>query len=61
MGQQVDFGMLPDRILEIMQVLRFAAVVDQNDVGKAVFQQAVNDGGELLVRVQGGQNNRYVG
>ena len=57
----MDFRMQPGRVLKIVKVLRFAPVVDQDNVGKAVFQQAVNDGGELFVRVQGGQNYRYVG
>ena len=59
-AEQMDFRMQPGSVLKIVEIFRFAAVVDQDDVGKAVFQQAVNDGGELLVRIQGGQNNRYI-
>ena len=59
--QKMDFGVRRGSVREVVQVFCPAAVVDQNDVREAVFQQTVNDGGELFVRVQGGQNYRYVG
>ena len=41
---------------EIVEILFLAAVVDQDDIGEAVLQQAVDDTVQLLVRVQGRQN-----
>ena len=53
----MDFRMGRGGIRKIVQILLFASVVDQNDVGKAVFQQAVNHGGELFIRVKGRQDD----
>jgi hypothetical protein len=43
--------------LEIVEVLRLAAVVNKNDVREAVFQQTVDDGQQLVVRIQRGEDN----
>ena len=61
MVQQVDFRMLGSQIREIVKVFRLAAVVHQNDMGKPVFQQAVNHGDQLFIRVQRGQYNGNFG
>ena len=57
MVQQGDFGMGAGGIGEVVQIFWLAAVIDQDDVRKAMGKQPVNDGGELFVRVQGGQHN----
>ena len=59
--QQGDFRVFFSQLGEVMQVLLLAAVVDQNNVGKAVFQQAVNHGYQLFIRVKRGQNHRNLG
>ena len=62
MVQQMDYiRMCCCLLFKIVQVLRLAAIVDQNDVGKAIFQQTVNDGMELFVGIQRGQNHRNFG
>ena len=48
-------------VSKVVQILRLAAVVYQNDVGEAVFQQAVNDGIQLFIRIQRGQNHGNIG
>ena len=49
--------LLGSQIGKIVQIFGLAAVVDQNDVAEAVFQQAVDDGDQLLVRVKGGEHH----
>ena len=39
------------RVLKAGQIFGLGAVVDQNDIGKAVFQQAIDHGVQLFVRV----------
>ena len=46
---------------KVVQILRLAAVVYQNDVGEAILQQAVNDGVQLFIRIQRGQNHGNIG
>ena len=52
--QQMDLGMLCGGF-EIMQILRFAAVVEQDDIGKALVNQTVDHGKQLLVGIQRGE------
>ena len=59
--QQVDFRVGSGGIREVMQVFLLAAVVNENDIGKAIFQQAVNDGYQLLIGVERGQDYRNFG
>ena len=47
--------------LEIMPVFGLASVVDQDDVLKAVCNQSLNHGEELLIRIQRGQNHGNFG
>ena len=63
MGQHVNLGVRLGGVGEIMKILRLAPIVDQNDVGKAVFQQPVDHGVQLFVRVKRGKNHgnfRYI-
>jgi hypothetical protein len=59
--EKMELGMLCSQLREIMQSFLLAAVVNQNDVGKTVLQQTVDDGNQLLIRVKGGQDNRDFG
>ena len=53
MVQQVNHVRVSSGFLfEVVKIFGLAAVVDQNDVGKTVFQQAVNDQMELFIGVQ---------
>ena len=56
MVEQVNFGMGSGGILKVVKIFRLAAVIDQNNVGKTVFQQTVDDSVQLFVRIQGGQD-----
>ena len=49
------------KIGEVMQVLRLAAVVHQNDIGKAVLEQSIHHSDELFIGVQGGKNHGNAG
>ena len=40
---------------------KLVAVIDQNDVAEAVFQQTVDDRSEFFVRVQGRQDHGDIG
>ena len=55
--EKVNFRMIFGGIRKVVQVFRLTAIVHQDNVGKAIFQQAVNNGIELFVRVQGGQDH----
>ena len=57
MVQQGNLFMLLRRVLETGQVFRLGAVIHQNDVRKTIFQEAVDYGIQLFVRVQRGQNH----
>ena len=61
MMEQGDFRMLGGKLGEIVQIFGLAAVVDQNNIGKAVFQKSVHHGNEFFVGVQRGQNHRNSG
>ena len=56
--QQVDLFVCIRRMLKPGKIFRLGAVVDQNNVRKAVFQEPVDHRVQLLIRVQGGQDNR---
>ena len=58
--KQLDFGMGCGGIGEVMKVFRFASVVDQDDVGKALAEQTVNHGVQLFIRVKRGENDGNV-
>ena len=51
MVKQMDLRVLGSQIGKIMKIFLLASVVDQDDIGEAVFQQAVDDGDELLIRI----------
>ena len=53
--------MLGGKVGKVVQILLLASVIDQDDVGESVLQQAVNDRNQLLIRIQGGQNHGNVG
>ena len=57
MVQQGDLFMLLRRVLETGQVFRLGAVIHQNNIRKTIFQEAVDYGIQLFVRVQRGQNH----
>ena len=59
--EQVDLFMGVRRTLKTGQIFGLGAVVDQNDIGKAVFQQAIDHGVQLFVRVQGRKNHGNIG
>jgi hypothetical protein len=59
--QEGDLRMGLGFLQEIVEILFLAAVVDQDDVGEAVLQQTGDDPVELLIGVQGWQNNRDLG
>ena len=59
--KQMNLRMLSGQIVEIVEIFGLTAIIDQNDVGKTVFQQTVNHGNQLLVRIERGQNNRNFG
>ena len=59
MVQQVDdVGVGSGFFFKVVQVLLLAAVVDQNDVGKAVLQKTFDDRMELFIGIQRRQNDR---
>ena len=59
--EQVDLGVLGGQICKVVKVFCLTAVVDQNDIGKTMLQQTVNDGNELFIRIKRGQNDRDFG
>ena len=59
--EQVDFRVLGSQTLEIMEIFRFASIVHQNNIGKPIFQQAVDYGNQLLIRIQGRQDHGNTG
>ena len=60
-GQQGDFRVLGGKVGEIVEILRLAAVIDQNDIGKTVLQKSVHHSDELVIRVEGRQDHGYPG
>ena len=60
-GQQGNLRMSRCRIGKVVQLLFPAAVIDKDNILKAIFQEPVNHSGELFIRVQGGQYNRNFG
>ena len=57
MMEQGNFRVLGGKIGKVVQVFGLAAVVDQNNIGKAVLEQSIHHGHELFVRVKGGKNH----
>ena len=56
--QQVnDIGMCGSFGFKVVKIFGLAAVVDQNDVRKAILQKTVDDRVELLIGIQRGQDN----
>ena len=60
MVKQLNFGMGCGGIGKVVKVFRLTSVVDQNDVGKALAEQAVNHGVQLFIRVKRGENDGNV-
>ena len=60
MVQQMDLRVGVRRVLKPGQILRLGAVVDQNNVGKSVFQKPIDHSVQLFVRIQRGQDYRNV-
>jgi subtilisin family serine protease len=44
-------------LFKVMQIFRFASVIDQNDITKTHIQQSVDHCGQLFIRIQRGQHN----
>ena len=55
--QQGDFRVLGCKVVEVVQIFGLAAVVDQDNIGKTIFQQSVHHGDQLVVGIQGRQNH----
>ena len=56
--QQGDFRMRRGSVRKVMQIFRLGAVIDQDNILKAHFQQTVDDRCQLFIGIQGGQYNR---
>ena len=59
-GQQGNFRMGRSRIRKVVEIFRFTAVIDKDNVPESVLQQSVNDRSQLFIRIQRGQHNGNV-
>ena len=59
--EQMNFFMGVRRTLKTGQIFGLGAVVDQNDIGKTVFQQAIDHGVQLFIRVKGWKDHGNFG